>query len=94
VLFLRLAAYTFQINPDPSGPGATGIEKLLNYAGGYGLIFAGVGFLTSLAVAGGASMFQLDHHRGRAKIAAGVSLLVAFLIGIAAPLLNLSYTLG
>ena len=94
MLFLTLAAYTYSIHPDPSGPGASGIQKLLDYAGGYGLILAGVGFMTSLAIAGGASMLQLDQHRGRAKIAALISLAVAFLIGIAAPLLNLSYTLG
>jgi hypothetical protein len=50
--------------------------------------------MASLAVAGGASMLQLDQHRGRAKIAALISLGVAFLIGIAAPLLNLSCALG
>ena len=94
LLNLFAAGFSYSINPDPSGPGASGIEKLLDYAGGYGLILAGVGFMVSLAIAGGSSMLQLDQHRGRAKIAALISLGVAFLIGIAAPLLNLSYTLG
>ena len=33
MLFLTLAAFTWPISPDPSGPRATGIERLLGYAG-------------------------------------------------------------
>jgi hypothetical protein len=54
VLFLKFAADPDSINPDPSGPGVTGIEKMLDSAGRFGLICAGV---RSLAVAGGAAMF-------------------------------------
>ena len=94
LLNLFAAGFSYSINPDPSGPGASGIQKLLDYAGGYGLILAGVGFMTSLAIAGGASMLQLDQHRGRAKIAALISLARRVLDRDRRAALNLSYTLG
>ena len=46
MLFLRLAAYTYSINPDPSGPGASGLQRLLDFAGGYGLLLAGAVYLS------------------------------------------------
>jgi hypothetical protein len=57
VLFLKLAAFTNLINPDPYGPGATGIQRLLGRAGGCGPSFAGVDLPASIAIADGGSIF-------------------------------------
>ena len=83
-----VAAADVTVSPDPTGPGYAKLQRLANWLAQYGLLAALVSVLVG---AGGWGMFTAfggGMHASRAKVCMLGGLGGAFVIGIAAALVN------
>jgi len=92
---LAAGGYTFSITPDASqAPGSGGIQKAIDGFAVYALLACGAGFLL------GVVFWTIGNHGGneiaaqRGKGGTIISVGGAFLVGIAAVLLNFAFKLG
>jgi hypothetical protein len=88
------AGYTFRVSPDAHAPGAAGIQHAINVFAVYALMASAAGFLL------GAATWAIGGRVGNEFTAVGgklgmvTSLVVAFLVGSAATILNFAFGLG
>jgi hypothetical protein len=91
---IAAAGYRFHVTPDPSAPGAHGIQHAINVFAVYALLAAAAGFLLGAATWAIGGRIGNEFTAVGGKLGMAVSLVVAFLVGGAAVFLNFAYSLG
>ena len=90
-----LAHYEFKITPDSEkAPGGSGLLDAVNIFAFYALLAAAGGFVIGAAAWAIGGRVGNDYTATGGKTGMVVALATAFLIGAAAGLLNIAYTLG
>jgi len=88
---VHLAAIT--ITPNPNAPGVHGLQTVVNDAAMWAEVACGIALTGSIVALAAGHGFQLRHATEGGKLGVIWSLIAAFLIGIAAALINAALAL-
>jgi len=89
-----VVAVSYSISPDGGGPGAHGLQRLINVLAFYALLATAGGFLLGVSAWAVGSRIGNDYVGQSGKMGIVVALGAAFLLGGAATFLNFAYDLA